>query len=45
MCCVPIEELIAAIKNDIKFAEDKLSDVSLSQEQFDFFDKTEESKL
>ena len=36
-----IEELISAIKNDIKFAEMKLSNVPLSQEQVNFFGKTQ----
>lgn len=35
------EELITAIKNDIKFAEMKLSNVPLSYEQLNFFGKTQ----
>ena len=42
---LPAEELIEAIKNDIKFAEEKLYNVSLSQDEIDFFNKTEESLL
>jgi len=42
---LPAEELIEAIKNDIKFAEEKLHNVSLSLDEIDFFGKTEESLL
>ena len=34
-----IEELITAIKNDIKYAEMKLSDISMSPDQLHFFGK------
>ena len=36
-----IEELITAIKNDIKFAEMKLSNVPLSHDELNFFGKTQ----
>ena len=38
------EELIEAIKNDIRVAEEKLSNVSLSQREVEFFSKTEKSQ-